>query len=101
MGFTNISSFSPVPPCEFIEEVLKESKDGDKIVVSYSRCPYVSKPLPRYDAFSVENCQAAGISLDAVSPYVIDGMVDPVIVDKLLDDIVGPESSGSDDVSNE
>ena len=92
---------SPVPPCEFIEEVLTETKDGDKISVSYSRCPYVPKPLPRYDAYSVENCLAAGISLDAVSPYVVDGMVDPVIVDKLLDDIVGPGVPGSDDVSNE
>lgn len=101
MGFTNISSFSPVPPCEFIEEVLKESKDGDKIVVSYSRCPYVSKPLPRYDAFSVENCQAAGISLDAVSPYVIDGSVDPALVDQELENVLGPDTSGLDDVSTD
>ena len=101
MGFTNISSFSPVPPCEFIEEVIKETKDGDKISVSYSRTPYVPKPLPRYDAFSVENCQAAGISLDAVSPYVIDGSVDPAFVDQQLDNILGSESFGSDDVSNE
>lgn len=101
MGFSNISSFSPVPPCEFIEEVLKETVDGDKISVSYSRSSYVPKPLPRYDAFSVENCQAAGISLDAVSPYVIDGSVDPAFVDQELENMLGPESSGSDDVSND
>ena len=91
MGFTNISSFSPVPPCEFIEDVLNETKVGDKIVVSFSRRPYVFKPLPPYDTFSVENCEAAGINLESVSPYVIDGSIDPASVDSELDSLLGSD----------
>ena len=101
MGFTNISNFSPVPPCQFIEEVLNETKDGDKIVVSYFRRPYVPTPLPPYDTFSVENCQAAGINLEAVSPYVIDGSVDPARVESELDSLLCSDVPDSDDVSNE
>ena len=100
MGFTNISSFSSVPPCEFIEDVLKETTDGDKIVVSFFRRSYVPTVLPPYDTFSVENCQAAGINLESVSPYVIDGAIDPAFVDSELDSLLGSDVSDLDD-SNE
>lgn len=100
MGFCNFKTKCVVPPCQFIEEVIKETTVNDKIVVSYSRVPYVPRPLPRYDTFSIENCQAAGINLESVSPFVLDGRVDSANIESAIDSIIGDSVSSDDAVDD-
>lgn len=98
MAFSNISTPFVDPPCTFEEISVKEIPDGNIIRVSLVRRPYVSPNLPPYETYSVENCRAAGISLESVNPAVLDSSLSPDQVESAVDSIIGkPEPNETND----
>lgn len=93
MAFSNISVPFVDPPCTFEEIAVKEVPDGNIVRVSLVRRPYVSPNLPPYDTYSVENCRAAGISLESVNPAVLDSSLPLDQIESAVDSIIGKPDS--------